>query len=157
MISCAKTRQWPWQNSQRGTAPAASDGAAIAAAVTVRRSCAAIFCSAAEIRGPIAEDIESNMAKRRGMKRRHSRRAPVLDRVPDHARASHAVGLPQAIPLPIPTYWTPEQAIAVFELVDDLRERIWSFYQVDLQELTRQQRQRERIDPIDIDEDDPPF
>ena len=39
----------------------------------------------------------------------------------------------------------------------DLRERIWSFYQVDLQELTRQQRQPEPVDPIEINEDDPPF
>ncbi len=95
------------------------------------------------------------MAKRKGTKRRQSREARVLDRVPDHARASHAAGLPLAIPLPIPTYWTPEQTIAVFELIDDLRERIWSFYQVDLQELTRQQHQPEPVDPID--EDDPPF
>ena len=157
MISYAKTRQWPWQNIQRRTAPANRDGAAIVAAVTVHSSCATIFCSAAEIRGPIEEDIEGDMAKRKGTKRRQSREARVLDRVPDHSKASLGAGLPHAIPLPIPTYWTPEQAIAVFELVDDLRERIWSFYQVDLQELTRQQRQRERIDPIDIDEDDPPF
>ena len=45
----------------------------------------------------------------------------------------------------------------MFELIDDLRERIWSFYQVDLQELTRQQRQPEPVDPIEINEDDPPF
>ena len=157
MISYAKTRQWPWQNIQRRTAPANRDGAAIVAAVTVHSSCATIFCSAAEIRGPIEEDIEGNMAKRKGTKRRQSREARVLDRVPDHARAPHTAGLPLAIPLPIPTYWTPEQAIAVFELIDDLRERIWSFYQVDLQQLTRQQRQSEPVDPIDIDEDDPPF
>src|ERR1700680_1007368 len=57
MISCAKTRQGPWQNNQRGTAPADRDGAAIAAAVTVHRSCATIFCSAAEIRGATEEDM----------------------------------------------------------------------------------------------------
>src|SRR5215831_19236829 len=106
MISCAKTRQWPWWNSQRGTAPVGRSGAAIAAAVTVHRSCATIFCSAAEIRGAIEEDIEGNMVKRKGTKHRHSREARALDRVPDHARASHAAGLPLAIPLPIPTYWT---------------------------------------------------
>jgi len=96
------------------------------------------------------------MSKRKA-KRRQCREARVLDRIPDRVGASHAAGLPQAIPLPIPTCWTPEQAIAVFELVDDLRDRIWSFYQVDLQELTRQQRQPERVDPIDIAEDDSPF
>jgi hypothetical protein len=99
---------------------------------------------------------EGNMAKR-GAKRRQCREASVLDRVPDHSKASLGAGLPRAIPLPIPTYWTPEQAIAVFELVDDLRERIWAFYQADLQELTRQQRQPEPVDPIEIDEGDLPF
>jgi hypothetical protein len=62
------------------------------------------------------------MAKR-GAKRRQCREASVLDRVPDHSKASLGAGLPRAIPLPIPTYWTPEQAIAVFELVDDQTHR----------------------------------
>ena len=97
------------------------------------------------------------MIKRRGTKRRYFRVARALDRVADHARTSRAAGLPLAVPLPIPTYWTREQAIAVFELIDDLRERIWSFYQVDLQELARQQRQPEAVDPVEINEDDPPF
>ena len=34
-------------------------------------------------------------------------------------------GLPLTIALQIPTYWTPEQAFAVFELVTDLRDAIW--------------------------------
>jgi hypothetical protein len=157
MISCAKTRQWRRQNSHRRTTPANRDGAAIAAAVTVHGLCATIFCSAAEIRSRIEENTEGNMIKRRGTKRRYFRVARALDRVPDHARTSRAAGLPLAVPLPIPTYWTPEQAIAVFELIDDLRERIWSFYQIDLQELTRQQRQPEPVDPVEINEDDLPF
>jgi hypothetical protein len=31
-------------------------------------------------------------------------------------------GLPLAINFNIPAYWTPEQALAVFELLDDLRK-----------------------------------
>lgn len=31
--------------------------------------------------------------------------------------------LPLTIPLDIPAYWTPEQAFAVVELLDDLRDR----------------------------------
>ena len=31
-------------------------------------------------------------------------------------------GTPLTISLQIPTYWTPEQAFAVFELVDELRD-----------------------------------
>ncbi len=34
----------------------------------------------------------------------------------------------------------PEQAQAVFEVLDDLRERIWEHYALSLQELYRQQR-----------------
>jgi len=105
----------------------------------------------------IDENIEGHMAKRKRTKPGQCRDARVLDRVPGPVRSPHSAGLPHAIPLPIPTYWTPEQAIAVFELVDDLRERIWAFYQADLQELTRHQHQTEPIHPIDIDEDDLPF
>jgi len=38
--------------------------------------------------------------------------------------------LPLTIPLNIPAYWTPEQAFAVVELLDDLRDRIWAHYGV---------------------------
>ena len=79
----------------------------------------------------------------------------IQDRASLRARAPHSAGLPHAIPPP--TYWTPEQAIAVFELVDDLREAIWSIYQTNLQDLTRQQRQSPPVDHIDIGDDDLPF
>jgi len=116
MISCAKTRQWRRQNSHRRATPANRDGAAIGAAVTVHGLCATIFCNAAEIlRGQIEENTEENMIKRRGTKRRYFRVARALDRVADHARTSRAAGLPLAVPLPIPTYWTREQAIAFFK------------------------------------------
>ena len=35
--------------------------------------------------------------------------------------------LPLTIALQIPTYWTSEQAFAVFQLVDDLRDAIWQW------------------------------
>jgi hypothetical protein len=37
--------------------------------------------------------------------------------------------LPLTISLQIPTYWTPEQAFAVFDLINDLREAIWQVLQ----------------------------
>jgi len=43
-------------------------------------------------------------------------------------------GLPLTIPLEIPAYWTPEQAFAVVELLDDLRDRIWAHYSAQLLE-----------------------
>ena len=38
--------------------------------------------------------------------------------------------LPLTIALQIPTYWTAEQAFAVFQLVDELREAIWQCYSI---------------------------
>ena len=39
------------------------------------------------------------------------------------------------IPFTVPAYWTPEQAFAVVELLDDLRELIWAHYDVRLIDL----------------------
>ncbi len=39
------------------------------------------------------------------------------------------------IPFDIPDDWSPEQALAVYELLDALRERIWDRYQLQLIEL----------------------
>jgi hypothetical protein len=48
-------------------------------------------------------------------------------------------GLPLTINFEIPACWTPEQALAVFELLDDLREKIGAHYGVQLFEISRQQ------------------
>ena len=39
----------------------------------------------------------------------------------------------------IPLTWTPEEALAVFELIDELRDKIWALYNVQLQDLLREQ------------------
>jgi hypothetical protein len=54
--------------------------------------------------------------------------------------------LPLTIPLDIPAYWTPEQAFAVVELLDDLRDRIWAHYSVQLLD-----QYREQYGPADCD------
>jgi hypothetical protein len=51
--------------------------------------------------------------------------------------------------------WEPEQALAVWELLDDLRERIWTHYGVAIQELLRQQRVS--IESFDDCDQDLPF
>jgi hypothetical protein len=57
------------------------------------------------------------------------------------SRLHQTPGLPIALPLDIPNTWNPEQALAVFQLVDDLREKIWSIYGLDIQsELQNQLR-----------------
>jgi hypothetical protein len=39
----------------------------------------------------------------------------------------------------IPTYWSPEEALAVFEFLDDLRDKIWDHYGVRLQQQLAEQ------------------
>lgn len=41
----------------------------------------------------------------------------------------------------VPDDWTPQQALAVFELLDDLREVISSRYLTDIQQAMRDERQ----------------
>jgi hypothetical protein len=43
------------------------------------------------------------------------------------------------IPFAIPAYWTPEQALAVFELLDDLRDAVWNHYRMQLLDEAREQ------------------
>jgi len=71
-------------------------------------------------------------------------------------------GLPVTLPLAIPAYWTPEQAQAVIELLDDLRDRIRAHYQLQLIDLYREQHGCDDIDPPDTHdnqdtEDDQPL
>ncbi|HLZ73351.1 MAG TPA: hypothetical protein VKV26_25885 [Dehalococcoidia bacterium] len=40
----------------------------------------------------------------------------------------------------IPTTWTPEQALAVFELIDDLRDRLWALHGSQIQDLLQQEQ-----------------
>ncbi len=40
----------------------------------------------------------------------------------------------------IPTTWTPEQALAVFELLDDLKDRLWALHGGQIQNLLQQEQ-----------------
>jgi hypothetical protein len=70
-------------------------------------------------------------------------------------------GLPLTINFEIPAYWTPEQALAVFELLDDLREKIGAHYSEQLFEISRQQHLHAPTDDADdaddTEGDDQPF
>ena len=66
-------------------------------------------------------------------------------------------GLPLTINLNIPAYWTPEQALAVFELLDDLRDQIGAHYSVPLFELSREQHLPARTDEDNRKVDDQSF
>ena len=67
-------------------------------------------------------------------------------------------GLQRGIPFIIPNDWSPEQALAVVELLDDLREIITQHYQVPLHELLLEQRSTYiTSDSNTIEKDDPLF
>jgi hypothetical protein len=38
----------------------------------------------------------------------------------------------------LPTYWTPEQALAVFEILDELRDQLWDLYGSQIQQAMRE-------------------
>ena len=66
-------------------------------------------------------------------------------------------GRQRGIPFMLPDDWSPAQALAVVELLDDLRERICARYQTPLHDLLREQCQpRATTDPIQA-MTDPPF
>ena len=57
----------------------------------------------------------------------------------------------------IPADWSAEQALATFELLNDLMERIWTRYAPDIQALIRQQQCSDHNASDDSDPDHPPF
>lgn len=67
-------------------------------------------------------------------------------------------GLQHGISFIIQNDWSPEQALAVVELLDDLRETIWNRYQLQLHELLReQQRMPIPVSSESFDTTQPPF
>jgi hypothetical protein len=57
--------------------------------------------------------------------------------------------LPPSSRFTIPAYWTPEQALAVVELLDDLREVIWDHYDMQVIDELRQQHLANSSGPSD--------
>ncbi len=62
-------------------------------------------------------------------------------------------GLRDGLDLFINPHWSPEQACAVIALLDDLRERIWSHYEMTLLDKLR----KDRVTWHDVATTDPPF
>lgn len=61
-------------------------------------------------------------------------------------------GLTSGLAVKVDPNWTPEQALAVWELLDDLRNRIATHYGFAIQNCMRQQRQpHQSIDDLDQD------
>jgi hypothetical protein len=66
-------------------------------------------------------------------------------------------GLPVAIPFGIPTYWSPETALAIFEFVDEMRDIILVVYGTHIQDAARQRCQSPLTEPVVIPDDELPF
>jgi hypothetical protein len=64
-------------------------------------------------------------------------------------------GRRRGLPFIVPDDWTPEQALAVFELLEDLLAVVTDFYGAQLNELLREQRSSEVH--ARTHERDPPF
>lgn len=62
-------------------------------------------------------------------------------------------GLRDGLELLIDPQWSPDQALAVIELLDDLRDRIWSHYEPMLLEKLR----NDRVTLHHVGIADPPF
>jgi hypothetical protein len=62
-------------------------------------------------------------------------------------------GLQRGLELLIDPHWSPDQALTVIELIDDLRDRIWAHYEVTLMPQFR----KERVTRHDVEITDPPF
>jgi len=59
----------------------------------------------------------------------------------------------------LPDHWTPAQALAVFEIIESLRDELWALYHLDIQRALRRDRvtrSTRRPDPNTPDTD-PPF
>lgn len=83
------------------------------------------------------------------MKRRHAVPADT-----DFTRHRVAAGS-----ITLHTHWSPEQAVAVFEILDELREHVWARYGLQIQQVLRDERGTAvpAADDIDIDQADVPF
>ena len=83
------------------------------------------------------------------MKRRRALQAQI-----DFTRHRVAAGS-----ITLPTHWSPEQAVAVFEILDELREHVWARYGLQIQQVLRDERSTvvPAAGDIDIDEADVPL
>lgn len=74
-------------------------------------------------------------------------------------RPIHPSGLQQGIAFTIPDHRSAQQALAVFELLDDLRQAVADHYLIQVQALLEQQRRPVHADnsPADVDGSADPF
>ncbi len=69
----------------------------------------------------------------------------------------HKSGLPLTVPFGIPTYWSPDEALAIFEFIDEMRDVIIAVYRDHLHDTARRQYQPPPDDRLVIPEEELPF
>ncbi len=67
---------------------------------------------------------------------------------PNHMRTTNVA---------IPDTWTPDQALAIFELIDELREKIFALYGCQIQDLLQDQQGCFQFDESNTPAPDRPF
>jgi hypothetical protein len=88
---------------------------------------------------------------------RHKRRWQSRHPCPLCAEPRPNTGLPLMIPFGIPTYWSPEAALAIFEFVDEMRDIILAVYATQLEDAARERCQSPPDDRVVIPDDELPF
>ena len=88
---------------------------------------------------------------------RHKQRKQSRHRCPLCAEPRPNIGLPIAIPFGIPTHWSPEAALAIFEFVDEMRDIILGVYRTHIQDAARERGQSALTKPMVIPDDELPF
>ena len=86
---------------------------------------------------------------------KQKRRTPPRQACPFCAEPKPNPGLPLIIPFGIPTYWSPEVALAIFEFIDEMRDIILAVYHSELQDAARQGQSPP--DRVAIQDDELPF
>jgi hypothetical protein len=85
-------------------------------------------------------------------RRKPTRRACPLCGEP---RPNH--GLPSTIPFGIPTHWSPDAALAVFDFIDGVRGIILAVYGTQIEDAARKQWPSQPAEPVAIPDDELPF
>ena len=86
-----------------------------------------------------------------------TRRKPPRRACPLCAEPPRYGGLPTAIPFAIPTYWSPEAALAIFEFIDEMRDIVLAVYRTDIQDAARHRCQSTPAKRVIIPDDELPF
>jgi DNA replication protein DnaC len=104
--------------------------------------------------------IEGESYRLKGGPRPHRATLPPAPRRQVMTKPPETTTLPahlRPLTVDIPRTWTPEEALAVFELIDDLRDKVWALYSDQLQALLRERCAHHHADDRDDAIDTHPF